>query len=101
EIAVRLERVARDADDAGPRLLEVGMQVAKALRLGGAARRVIFGIKIQHGPVPGEGRVGDLAFGAGCGEVGQGAADGDLTHSVGSRGSKAATTRRPSAIKML
>ena len=48
EILVRLERVARNADDLALGFCKVTIQIAELLRLGGAARRIVLGVKINH-----------------------------------------------------
>src|SRR5690606_31672181 len=101
EVAVGFERIARNTNNLCSCLLEFFMQIAKSLRLGSAARRVIFGIKVQDSPLTDQRGLGDVAGSAGGGKVGNFLSDGDLTHCAGSNGNKAATTRRPSDIKML
>src|SRR5688572_28918953 len=68
EAFVRLQAVARYAVNRASRFLEVGIEVAELLALGGATRRIVFGIKIEdEGSTLGAGQAERLA--AGCGQL--------------------------------
>src|SRR3546814_4528398 len=62
---------------------------------------LVFGVEIQHGPVPAQAVQADLALRALGGECGNGLAHGYWLHATSLLGSRAATTRRPSDIRML
>src|SRR5690554_1759709 len=101
EALVRLERVARHADDMAAGIDEVLVGIPKLLCLGRAARRVVLGVKVKHGSMVAQAGQGYLPLSALRAEFGHGPAHGDLGHAVSCKGSKATTTRRPSAIRIL
>ena len=42
------DTVSADADNLGVSFLKFGIEVAKLQAFGGAARRIVFGIEVQH-----------------------------------------------------
>ena len=45
---MRADAVSANADNLGASLLKFGIEIAKLQAFGGAARRIIFGIEVQH-----------------------------------------------------
>src|SRR5690606_3414897 len=101
EIGMRLERIARNADDLAAGIDELLVGVAEVLGFGGAARRAVLGVEVQHGAVPAQAVQADLALRAMGGEFRNRLAGSYLAHAISLLGSRATTTRRPSDIRML
>src|SRR5690606_19284114 len=94
---VRTQRVARNANDLRACGLEFRQGVAEILGLGGAAWRVVFGVKVQHCHFSFQVSRAELALGGGHGKVGDRGTNLYGSHAF-SCISKAATTLRPSAM---
>src|SRR5690606_24120170 len=102
EVRVRLQGIARHANDDGARGQEIGVQVAEILAFSGAARGVVLGVEIQHDGTAAALFETERAYRAFGGERRGGLAY--VRRRAGGApavGSRATITGRPSAIRML